>query len=147
MVTVTEKAEAAVSLGVQAGDPQADAAVAGHHDALRELFSEHCAHRYGEDIDAFAPVLRVDGEVWHWDRDGIGNVRVGKKSRRATFDIYLSRASWMGKDAVAVRRSIANGLREGFDAVVDRARKEKIDVDSDRLTADVRTVIKKFLGE
>lgn len=144
---MTEGSRPLITLGVQAGDPQADAAVAPHYKALRALLASHCSKSYGVAINEYAPVLRIDGAIWHLDKRGYGNVRISKKAKSATFDVFMPIDAWQGKDAATMRRSIASDLAEGFKAVIQRTTKDRLDVNGAQLLADVDAALKDFLSE
>lgn len=144
---MTDGSRPLITLGVQAGDPQADAAVAPHYKALRALLASHCAKSYGDAIHEFAPVLRIDGAIWHLDKRGYGNIRISKKAKTATFDVFMPIDAWQGKDAATMRQSVAADFAEGFKAVIQRTTKDRLDVDGVRLLADLDTALKVFLAQ
>lgn len=144
---MTAPARAAVSLGVQAGDKDADKAVSPHYLALRRLLAEKCTATYSEVIREFAPVLRIDGSIWHWDKQGCGNVRVQKKSGYATVDIFMPVEIWSGGDGKCIRRYLVTHLTSGIESMLEKASGAGISVDRSKLIADVAAATSEFLGE
>lgn len=142
---MTNDVRATVTLGVQAGDPKANDAVTPHYQELRRLLAAQCAKSYGADFIEFAPVLRIDGDIWHWNKSGFDNVRINKKSKIATFDVYLAIEAWKDQPAEIIRRHIIEGVHGGMREIVDKAQKQKLDIHSCELLADIDQVTKLFL--
>jgi hypothetical protein len=134
------------TLGVQAGDKAADAAMSPHYMSLRQLLAAEMSGSYSDDLDEFAPVLRIDGSIWHWDREGVANVRVSKKARHATVDVFVPESVWKGSAAEKIRSYLAEQLQVAFESMLQRSESNKIRVDVQRLKVDLAKVVKRFLA-
>ena len=137
--------KSAFTLGVQAGDKAADAVVRPHYMQLRKLFASLMAGSYSRDVVEFAPVLRVDGSLWHWGREGVDNVRVSKKTAHATADIFVPISMWKENDAGGLRRYLGGQIAVAYELIAERIASARLDCDKERLQKDIALVVKEFL--
>jgi hypothetical protein len=137
-------ARSVFTLGVQAGDKDADTAIRRHYLQLRQLFDSLMAGSYSLDIKEFAPVLRVDGSIWHWDREGVDNVRIFKKTARATADIFVPAAVWNVNDDSAVRKYLSDQLVATYKLIADAITAADLSCDHDRLRQDIDRVVAEY---
>jgi len=142
---MTDRLTASFTFGVQAGGESADDVVCPHYMAFRKALEKRCNRQYGSAIAEFGPVLRIDGNISYWGKDGIDHVRVSKARRTATFDIFMSKSVWMQGDGLVIRKAIALSYQEGMRAVVDRCLKQKLDVDGKKLLEDVDAAVNEFM--
>lgn len=133
------------SLGVQAGDTTSSDAVRPHCIQLRKLFSRLEAASYSRDVVKFAPVLRIDGSIWHWDREGVGNVRVSQKHATATADIFVPIAIWKSEDESKLKQYLAAQIAVAYDLMTERISSKKLDCDRPKLLEDVAKLLEEFL--
>jgi hypothetical protein len=138
--------KARVSLGVDVGGKDAHAATSVPCAALRGLLEQECQGPYGSTFDEFALVLRIDGSVQSWGKSGVDNVRLQRKARYATADVFVPAKIWSAGDSSTLRQFFSTGVESAIGAIADRARKEKDSVEADRLIADVKRATTKFLG-
>lgn len=59
----------------QIGGPTAAKVVTPHLYELQQLLSKHCYNKYSTQLDEFAPVLRVDGNISYWEFEGCEKLR------------------------------------------------------------------------
>jgi hypothetical protein len=135
---------AAITFGVQAGDAQADSAVSTHYLELRRLLARRCNNSYSDVIDEFAPILRIDGEIWSWNKRGCENFRIQKKSRYATFDVFMPVDIWSQGQGSRIRDYLITQLIEGFQTIIKRAEKAGIAIDKAQLNKDLAGVAREF---
>lgn len=134
------------SLGVQAGDSAANQAVTPHYMALRRLLEKHCREDYGPGIREYGPVLRIDGSISHWDKQGVDRFRITAKDAVASFDIYMPVEVWE-RTGHAIRQYLAKYYRAGIEEILQRAAKKKLVVHADKLRACLDNVIREFLAQ
>ena len=138
--------KSAFTLGVQAGDKAADGVVWPHYRRLRLLFDSIMTGSYSRDVSEFAPVLRIDGSIWHWDREGVDNVRISKKSSRATADVFMPTSVWQGKDEKTIRSYLGRQVSAAYELMSERLVASRLHCDRERLRDDVARVMKEFLA-
>jgi hypothetical protein len=129
-----------VTFGVQAGGKEADAAVEPAYMRLRKLLAEKCARGYGPGLIDFGFVLRIDGNVWHWEKRGCANLRVTKKGD-ATIDIFMPTSIWKGESYENIRDFLAVQTREGFALMLQKAIKKGIEFDHQSLLNDFESAL------
>jgi hypothetical protein len=122
-----------VTMGVQAGGPEADAAVAPHYMPLRKLLSSKCNARYSSEVDEFALVLRIDGSVDKWSFEGCDRLRRSRTGRYITVDIGVPEVRWNDVSRGDLRRYLMDCVRQSFQLFVAKLKKDKTDIDADKL--------------
>jgi hypothetical protein len=142
-----EKSKSHITFGAQMGDTNADAAVGPHLIALRRLLDKCCKGPYSNDIDEFAPIARVDGDLWHFNFEGVERVRWSRKGRYITADIGVTRRQWEGVGPIGIRQCLMTALKAALAEMVKKLKNGKAAVDADRLTECLSKVETEFLGE
>ena len=134
----------AITLGADVGGKDADAAT--HEDilSLRIKLRQRCPGPYGEVIEEFALILRIDGSVQAWGKSGVENVVLNRRHRYATADIFVPRDVWSGADATVFRRFLAAQVRAAIDAIASRASRRKVELTIDALRRDVDSAIREW---
>jgi hypothetical protein len=146
--TVSEgTAKSTVTMGVQSGDVPSAEATKPHYGPLRRLLAEHCQGPYSPDVDQFSLVLRVDGDIWHWEQEGTDRMRRSKKERYITIDIYVPRARWEGVSGLQIREYLVACVEEAFRKMIDKLQRDKVAVDGDALLRDFATVREQYLSQ
>ena len=136
-----------ITLGVDAGGKDADDATRQHYMNLRRLLAAECTGPYGLAFDEIALVLRIDGSVQSWKKRGVENVRLQRKSRYATADVFVSADVWRNQSAHVLKEYIATEVASAVRAIAERAKASKDDLDADRLLADTATAMGRFLAQ
>jgi len=136
----------AVTLGADVGGKDADVATNADVLALRRCLEAECRGPYGKGFDEFALVLRIDGSVQAWDKRGVGNVRLQRRLRCATANIFVPRSSWSVECTRTFRRDIVEGVTKAIGEIVARALRAGDDIAADALCRDVATATMKFGG-
>lgn len=135
-----------VTLGADVGGEDADAATDQHVRTLRQLLKQECRGRYGSTFDEFAFVLRIDGAVQSWRKSGVDHVRLQRKAKYATADIFVPSEVWNGPGRSGrLRRFLATQIVLAAEQIASRAEKAGDSIDALRFTDDVRKAVKKFL--
>jgi len=140
-------AKSTVTMGVQSGDVPSAEATKPHYGPLRRLLAEHCQGPYSPDVDQFSLVLRVDGDIWHWEQEGTDRMRRSKKERYITIDIYVPRARWEGVSGLQIREYLVACVEEAFRKMIDKLQRDKVAVDGDALLRDFATVREQYLSQ
>ncbi|HET6159115.1 MAG TPA: hypothetical protein VFE34_12265 [Dongiaceae bacterium] len=138
---------AVITLGAQMGGKDADAATDVDILALRRLLEQECPGPYSSAFNEFALVLRVDGSIDSWGRRGVDHVRLQRKLRYATADIYVPMSAWNTREVGAFRGFLAAEVESAIRVIGERVRKAKIAIDSERLLHDVQRATAQFLNE
>lgn len=135
-----KSAKTPVSLGADVGGKDAHAATAQDCMALRQALANECRGPYGEGFREFALVVRIDGSVQSWGKSGVDNVRLQRKLKYATADIFVPKAIWASAPG-AFRVFLATQIAAAIKAIVDRAEKAGDPIDSDSLISDVERAV------
>lgn len=140
-----------VKLPVQMGCKNADKATDFHVMELRNLLSSFCKSDYCSEIDEFVLILRVDGEIWHWNFEGCQKLRRNRKERYITIDIGVPRDRWENVHPYILRKYLAENIELALDLCIERLKKDKSDINGELLLNDfqkVKTIfLKKDAGE
>ncbi len=134
-----------VIVGVQAGDLSSDQATNPHLSSKRKLLQAHCRGPYSAEVDEFSLVVRVDGDIWHWEQEGCDRMRRSKKDRYITIDIYVPRQRWQGVSGDEIRRYLAACVEDAFGRMIAKLKKDKVAVDGDALLRDFAAVKAAYL--
>lgn len=145
--TRTERKSPAITVGAQMGDKRASNAVTPHFMALKHCFNQFCAGPYSSEVAEFALVLRVDGDIWHWNRSGCDRMRRSIKDRYITIDIYVPKERWDGVSDIEVRRYLVATAEEALQKMLDKLRRDKAPVEEDRLMTDLAEAKKHYLTQ
>jgi hypothetical protein len=137
---------AMITLGADVGGKDAHAATTEHVLALRRCLEARCIGPYGTSFDEFALVLRIDGSIQVWDKRGVANVRLQRKLRYATADVFLPRDSWSADAGRTFRSDVANGVTAAIGEIVARALRAGDDIEAEAVSRDVATATQEFLG-
>lgn len=136
-----------VIVGVQAGDVPSDRATDPHIRPMRQLLQAHCRGPYSPDVDEFSLVIRIDGDIDHWEQEGCDRMRRSKKERYITIDIYVPRARWEGVSGIEIRQYLAACVEDAFRKMISKLQRDKVSVDGDALLRDFATVKEQYLSQ
>jgi hypothetical protein len=134
-----------ITFGSQMGDVKAAEAVQPHLIELRNLLKKYCIGLYSNDIDEFAPIARVDGEIWHWNFEGCQRMRLIKKERYITIDIGVPRHRWENVSGQEIKRYLFNYLEEAIHLMINRLKSEKFTINEEDILKDLSAVKKEYL--
>jgi len=136
-----------VTLGADSGGPLASDTMRPFFMPLRKLLAQHCVGPYSTQIDEFAFVLRIDGDVCSFDFEGCDRLELKRRERYITTDIGVPETRWQSQKPRDIATYLCDCLAEGFRLMIDELRKQNIDVDADRLLSDFNTVREQYLAE
>ena len=134
-----------ITVGVQTGDVPSGRATDPHIVVMRDLLQTHCRGPYSAEVDEFSLVVRVDGDIWHWEQEGCDRMRRSKKDRYITIDIYVPRQRWQGVSGDEIRRYLAACVADAFGRMIAKLKKDKVSVDGDALLRDFAAVKAAYL--
>lgn len=133
-----------VTIGIQAGDEKASEAVSEIILKLRKIFNAKLDKRYVDEVDEFSFVIRVDGDIWHWNFEGSERMRIRKKDRYITIDIGITKRIWENVEVSKLKEYISNSILDGFYQFIKKFKKEKFIVNEDLLINDIKNVLEIF---
>lgn len=134
-----------ITLGVQMGGTSANDATDSHVLSLRKLLATLCKGPYSSEVDEFALILRVDGDIWHWDFEGCQKLRRSKKDRYITIDIGVPRSRWENVAPAGIRGFLAENVEHALLLCANRLIKDKSDMNIEALMADYQKVKAAYL--
>ena len=82
----------AITLGAQTSGE--DNRVDCHILAFRKLLGIHCKGPYSDEIDEFALILRIGGQMQEFDFEGCERIRRSRKQRYITVDLGFPSRRW-----------------------------------------------------
>lgn len=142
--TVSEAvARDAISLGVQAGDVESDSVVNPIYMSLRRLLASKCKGEYGPGFKDIGFVLRIDGKIWYWRKRGHQNLRV-KQDGDVSLDIFMPEEIWKPRDDQQIKAFLAEEVRLGFHAAIERMTAKKIPFNRELLVRDFEDALAEF---
>ena len=136
---------ATITLGVQSGGADAGEQTEPHFYPLRKLLQTQCRGPYSQEVDEFSLILRIDGDIDHWEQEGCDRMRRSKKERYITIDIYVPRHRWQGVSGDEIRRYLAACVEDAFERMIAKLKKDKVAVDGDALLRDFAVVKAAYL--
>lgn len=136
-----------VTVGVQTGDVPSAEATAPHTRAMRNLLQSHCRGPYSSEVDELSLVIRVDGDIWHWEKEGCDRMRRSKKERYITIDIYVPRNRWEGVDGIEIRNYLAACVEDAFRRMIGKLQRDEVPVNGQALMDDFDIARKKYLEQ
>jgi hypothetical protein len=134
-----------IIFGADIGGAKAAKEVSPHLQQLKQLLYKYCDNIYCKEVDEFAPILRVDGDIAYWNTEGCEKLRLSKRYGYVTIDVYMPRARWEGTDVIDIRKYLINNLKDALKLMVNRLKKEKYIVNDNKLWADFIKVEEEFL--
>ena len=130
-------------MGMQAGDKAAAEAFKALHIGINRALIEKCSRGYGSGLKSLGFVLRVDGEIWHWEKDGCDKV-AGRRTGSATVDLYVSGTTWRGATEEHLKGILIALLQEGFVLMVNKLKHLKVEFESEKLSLDFNDALEIF---
>lgn len=134
-----------VTLAGQVMGPDAAEATRAAHIALRTLLDELCVGPYSQEVDEFAPILRIDGSIYQWNREGCAYLRRSRKDRYITIDIFVPISQWKNRSEREIREYLATQVKEALTLCIKRLQKDKTPVDGEALMRDYEKVVREYL--
>lgn len=132
-----------IAIGVDAGGPE-DGGIGRIKVDLYKLFCEHCTSTYCDAIDAYSPVIRVDGRFAQFGDEAITRLRFSKVRRTITADIQIPEVIWRHKSKNKLRDYIADKVRESIIIFIERLKRDKHFVDEDALFKEINFAIEQY---
>ena len=135
---------ATITLGMQTS--REDNRTSGPVLEMRKLLAEHCQGPYSPEIDEFALILRVGGDMQEFDFEGCERIRRNQRQKYITLDLGFPSYRWKGAIDNDIRRYIAEAVETGLLCCIRRLEKDKTKVESAKLMRDFAKVRELFLG-
>jgi hypothetical protein len=135
-----------VTFGAQMGDRESDEIVSPHWQRLVGLLDKYCNKKYAANLNEFAPILRVDGDIWAWGFEGCKSLRLQRKHGYITLDIGMLKVNWQGKSPQEIKEFLVVHFEEGLFLIVKRLKKENMHIDEEALFEDFKQLKKAYLA-
>lgn len=135
-----------ITFGSQMGDQKVAEIVQPLLIELRRLLKIYCNNNYSKEIKEFAPIARIDGDIWSWNFEGCQKMRLSRKEKYITVDVGVPRQRWENKSETEIKVYLFNGLREAVNLMLIKLKKEKIHVEEENLLNDLLVVEREYLG-
>src|SRR6267143_1049597 len=100
---------------------------------LRKLLALNCKGPYSPEINEFALILRIGGNLQEFNFEGCERLRRNRKKKYITADLGVPTHRWRGVSDSAVRGYLAETTETGLLCCIRRLEKDKTPVDSARL--------------
>jgi hypothetical protein len=113
---------------------------------MRRLLAIYCQGPYSSEIQEFALILRVGGEMQEFNFEGCERIRRSHKEKYITVDLGFPSSRWKGATDSSIREYISEATETGLLCCIRRLEKDKSWVDSGRLMSDFAKVKQLFLA-
>jgi len=113
---------------------------------LRMLLREHCKGPYSSEIDEFALILRIGGEMQEFDFEGCERIRRNRKKRYITVDLGFPSYKWKGTADSEICSYVARLVETGLLCCIRRLEKDKVSIDAEKLMSDFGRARDRFLA-
>jgi hypothetical protein len=134
-----------VSIGAQLGGPEpclvAELKVGLFHALTKHLTSTHC-----KEIDEYAVVLRVDGTLHKFGKEGLARMRLAKTQRYITVDVQIPEIAWHPLNKSQTKTYLTDQVRSAISMCVARLIEEKYLVAEERLWAQINAAFNEYLA-
>jgi hypothetical protein len=134
-----------ITLGVQTS--RGDGKTTKHILAIRKLLAEYCGNAYSPEIDEFALIMRIGGEMQEFDFEGCDRIRRNRKERYITVDLGFPSARWKGAKDSSIRCYIAEAVETGLRCFISRLEKDETKINSSQMMSDFARVKEIFLQD
>jgi hypothetical protein len=136
---------AAITIGVQTSreDQRTEKPIV----EMRRLLALHCKGPYSSEIQEFALILRVGGEMQEFNFEGCERIRRNRVEKYITVDLGFPSSRWKGVTDASIRKYIAEAIETGLLCCIRRLEKDKSSIDPDQLMADFEKAKRVFLAE
>jgi hypothetical protein len=132
-----------ITIGMQTSGE--DRTTQAHVIELRKLLAEHCNGPFSEEVTEFAPILRVGGKMQEFDFPGCERIRRNRKSKYITVDVAFPSNEWKNRSDAHIRAFLVQAVEMGLRCCLDRLRKDKVEVQAEKLLQDYSEVKRLFL--
>ncbi len=132
-----------ISMGAQCNAPECHGLGDIKIDLWRSL-CESCHSTYCNDVDHYALALRIGGIFADYDEEKTSKIRHSKKGRFIGADIDIPMAVLLIKTTNELKFYLSNRVLDAMSQLVDRLKKEKLNIDGISLLKDVREAISVF---
>ena len=138
-----DTAVATITLGMQTS--REDNRTGRHVLEMRKLLAEHCRGPYSPEIDEFALILRIGGEMQEFDFEGCERIRRNRKKKYITLDLGFPSSKWKAATDAEIRQFIVEAVETGLLCCIRHLQKDKTTIDSAKLISDFCKARRVFL--
>ena len=140
-----DSTQPAITFGAQMGDEKVDEIFQPLLISLRKLLKIYCSSVYSDTIHEFAPIARIDGDIWFWNFNGCQKLRINRKGKYITVDVGITHEVWKGKTEIEIKKHLFSELKNAINMMLSKLKKEKINVDEKKLLHDLNLVEMEYL--
>jgi hypothetical protein len=133
-----------ISIGAQCGGPD-DNGLSDDKVILYKCLLESCKLSYSSSVLHFALVLRIAGKFQKFGEEEICRVRRSKVEHYIGADIIVPEACWKGRGRVELGEYLVSKVREALLLCIARLKKDKVQIDAERLLADFDSGASQFM--
>jgi hypothetical protein len=130
----------------QYGEPAADAALWPMQKRLNTLFDRHLVGHYLSNLQKLSIALRVSGKTQDFGNEGPERLKHSKKHEEVTIDLVIPEARWRGVPADLLKTYLTDGIRRGFEKLLDKSRALGELTDEPGLRRDFDRAMNEFHG-
>lgn len=112
--------------------------------SLFQLFKKYCSTTYCDDLDCFSIQLSVSSKLHDYGEERVYNVRHNKKRNYISSEIVIPIGRWDGVPAEEIKNYLSSKVLNALELSIERAIKNKLKIDKDKLLNDVNIAIKEF---
>lgn len=113
---------------------------------LRRLLATHCKGPYCQNVDEFALILRIGGDMNEFDFEGCQRLRRNRKGRYVTVDLGFPSRRWKAVSEEHLREFLVESTGQGLLCCLRRLEKDGEQVDSAKLLRDFAHAQMDFLS-
>lgn len=135
-----------ITLGADVGGKDAFGATNQHILELRGLLRQISSSAFGCTLKEIALVLRVDGSVQAWGKNGVDNIYFQKKKAFVTADIFVSADVWMTGDSSRIRQFLLDQVACAIRLVVENVNQQGVSLNEVDLIEAIEEVRRQYLN-
>ncbi|MBN9690018.1 MAG: hypothetical protein J0M24_07240 [Verrucomicrobia bacterium] len=133
-----------ISIGAQCGGPD-DNGLSDDKVILFKCLRETCKTTYSPSVLHFALALRISGKFQKFGEEQICQVRRSKVQKYIGADIIVPEACWKGRGRFELGEYLVSKVREALSLCIARLKKDKVQIDAERLLADFDSGASQFM--
>ena len=133
-----------ISIGAQIGGPE-NCPIGDLKVPLYHLLSKHVTSTHCTSIDEFSIVLRVDGTLQKFGKEGLARLRFSKIRRYITVDVQIPEEIWKPLNIEESKQYLVKQVVLALTECVARLKKEKIAVEENTLFSQLSAAINEYL--
>jgi hypothetical protein len=135
----------AISIGADVGGPE-PCLLIKHKVTLYETLARHVSGTHCPCIDAYALVLRIDGSLDSFGKEGFSRLRLARSQRTVTVDIQVPTSVWRPQTDAQAKAYLVKCVGGAIALCVERLVQAKCSVDAECLQQQMNNAFSEFLS-